>query len=588
MSPRTKIVCTMGPAVDHPDQLRRLIESGMSAARLNFSHGSHEEHLERVQKLKQLRMEMNVPLAIIVDTKGPEVRLGTMPADRAVQAGERLQLVDQRYYEQHLGDCLPLNPFEVTKSLVSGAAVLIDDGYLMAKVENEGAAGVFLRFENTGVIRSRKSVNVPGIKLNLPALTPKDEADLLFAIENELDWIAASFIRSAAHVLEIKQFLASHGGHKILVAAKIENQEGVDHFDEIVQVSDGIMVARGDLGVEVPLAQVPRLQKMMIRKACLAGKPVITATQMLESMIQNPRPTRAEVSDVANAIYDSSSGVMLSGETAVGKYPVQTVQTMRSIIEEAEGDFDYRRFFSATSEMEFAEITSSIAMAAVKTAISSKAKAIFCFTHSGHTAHLISRHRPQMRILAMTSDRQVYNQLAIIWGVDPVLVDYSSTLAEAFSKVASYALGRGWVEEGDLILTTAGSPFGVPGSTNVMMLEYVGDVLVRAQRGFGPKVKGVLARMYAPQPGICNKNNIALLNHFDASYEPYLAHAGGVVFEGRTDDLKSAQELWSCCVRLNIPLIICAKSDGSSLVDGAYVKLDPARALILRMKSSVH
>jgi pyruvate kinase len=344
MHTRTKIICTIGPAVSSYEKILELIDAGMNVARLNFSHGTHADHLQVIQHLKKARKTRKIPLAIMLDTKGPEIRLGKMKkGEVSVKAGQKILLVK----EEVEGDekRWQVTPEVVVDSLKPGVMVLFDDGYVSSKVVERRKEGVVVEIQNPGVLKSLKGVNVPGLNANIPAMTEQDVKDIIFGCKQDVDIIAASFIRSADHVLEIKQLLSDQSKPVILVIAKIENSLGVENFDAIIQVADGIMVARGDLGVELPLKQVPSLQKMMIRKCVHAAKPVVTATQMLESMIKNPRPTRAEVSDVANAIYDSTSAVMLSGETAIGQYPIEAVSMMRAIVQEAEKNFRYEEFF---------------------------------------------------------------------------------------------------------------------------------------------------------------------------------------------------------------------------------------------------
>ena len=369
----------MGPAVSSYEKILELIDAGMDVARINFSHGTQDEHHIVIENLKQAREEKQVPLAIMLDTKGPEIRVGKMRSD-AVQyeAGSEVMLVS----DDAEGDekKIPIGPVSVLKSLKEGMTVLFDDGYIVAKVIKKGPV---IQIQNAGLLRTHKGVNIPGANIVLPAMTEQDVKDIVFGCEHDIDVIAGSFIRSAEHVLEIKKLLAQQKKSDIFVIAKIENALGVENFDEILKVADGIMVAPGDLGVELPLREVPRLQKMMIRKCYQSFKPVVTATQMLESMIKNPRPTRAEVSDVANAIYDATSCAMLSGETAMGQYPIESVQMMRSIIEETEKDFPYRDFFERDGRIESKDVSVSVALAAVKTANTAGAKAIFAFTSSG-------------------------------------------------------------------------------------------------------------------------------------------------------------------------------------------------------------
>ncbi len=459
----------MGPAVASYEKILELIDAGMDVARINFSHGTQDEHHIVIENLKQAREEKQVPLAIMLDTKGPEIRVGRMRSDAVqLEAGSEVLLVG----EDIVGDekRIPIGPPSVLKSLNENMTVLFDDGYIVAKVIKKGPV---IQIQNAGLLRTHKGVNIPGANILLPAMTEQDVKDIIFGCEHDVDVIAGSFIRSAEHVLEIKKLLAQQKKSDIFVIAKIENALGVQNFDEILAAADGIMVARGDLGVELPLREVPRLQKMMIRKCYQSFKPVVTATQMLESMIKNPRPTRAEVSDVANAIYDATSCAMLSGETAMGQYPIETVQMMRSIIEETEKDFPYRDFFERDGRIESKDISVSVALAAVKTAYTAGAKAIFAFTSSGFTARLISRFRPQMPIVALTSNPKVYHQLGFSWGVHPVYPSPCQNVQEAFAQAGRFALEQGIVKPGDLVVITAGVPFGVSGSTNMMIVDRI-------------------------------------------------------------------------------------------------------------------
>ncbi|MEN9344462.1 MAG: hypothetical protein RLZZ453_1249 [Chlamydiota bacterium] len=466
---KTKIVCTMGPSVDSEEKIDALIHAGMSCARINFSHGTQAEHRVVIERLKKCRQKNRVPLAIMLDTKGPEIRLGMVEKEQfSVEKGDLLTLTSKPV----LGNkqSVQITPSCVLQALTVGTKVLIDDGYLMTEVVEQSPESVVVKCGNSAWIRSQKGVNIPGIKIDLPAMTAQDVDDIRFGVKEGIDMIAASFIRSRAHVEEIRKLLCQEGAPHIPILAKIENSLGVEHFDEILEAADGIMVARGDLGVELPLKKIPSLQKMMIRKCYQAGKTVVTATQMLESMIKNPRPTRAEVSDVANAIYDSTSAVMLSGETAVGAYPIETVQMMRSIVEEAEGDFEYRRFFDQQQLPDCKDISSSIALAAVRAAYSTGAKAIFCCTHSGFTAQRIARFRPSTPIFVFTS---AYHQMAIDWGIIPVDLAPASTLQEAVKVISAFAISKRLLKKGDVVIVTGGTPFGKIGSTNMMLVETV-------------------------------------------------------------------------------------------------------------------
>ncbi len=476
MNIKTKIICTIGPSVSTLEGITQLIQSGMNIARLNFSHGTHEEHKESIRLLKQAREICDKPLAIMLDTKGPEIRIGKVAQEGvSVSPGVQILLTCDNTSTGN-AQRIAIRPDMVIEHLQVGMTLLIDNGYIQAKVIEISSAGVMIEFLNYGTIFSSKGVNIPGVEIPLPAVTEKDLADIEFGCREGVDIIAASFIRDVETVRAIKNLAAQFDRSDLLIISKIENHRGVDNFDQILKASDGIMIARGDLGVEVPLSQVPKLQKMMIRKCNLLGKPVVTATQMLESMIQNPRPTRAEVSDVANAIYDGTSSVMLSGETAIGKYPFETVHIMKSIIEESEHDFDYTAFFDMHTKLTYADVPSALTLACVKTAESLKAKAIFTFTKSGGTAKLLSRLKPTMPIIAFTSNKGTFHQLSILWGVIPVHCEEPlTTTYDAFKWASSYGVASGMAREGDLIVLTAGCPMWTPGTSNTILVESIGN-----------------------------------------------------------------------------------------------------------------
>jgi pyruvate kinase len=572
----------MGPAVASPDKIEALLAAGMNVARLNFSHGTHEEHGQMIHYLKAAREKLKIPLAIMLDTKGPEIRLGKLKNDQiTLTQGQRFWLVK----EEVLGDSqqITLTPPIALDALKKDTFVLLDNGYIITHVVDIDSRGVQVEVDHGGTIKSTRGVNIPSAEVELPPMTPKDEADIRFGCQQDIDWIAASFIRSAEHVLAIKKLLEDENKSDIAVIAKIENRMGVQNFDSIVQVADGIMVARGDLGVELPLTQVPRLQKMMIRKSFLAGKPSVTATQMLESMMVNPRPTRAETSDVANAIYDSTSAVMLSGETAVGNYPIQAAQVMKAIIEEAEADFSYYDFFKQSTQRTFYDVPSSVAAASINTAYSANAKAIFAFTTSGSTARLLSRFRPEMPIIAMTSNLKVYHQLALCWGVFPILCKEAHTIEDAKKKISEYALAKGLVQYGDLVVITAGTPFGRPGTTNMMIVDSIGDVLVRGSEGIGDKVHGKI--LLGPTPEMKDytvRGKIIVLKFCDESYLPHLKNATGVILQNHVDDVESEKYLKKIAKALNLSMIIRAESASDVLRNEQLVTLDPHQAIVYK------
>jgi len=581
---RTKIVCTVGPAVASYEKMVAMMEAGMNVARLNFGHGTLEEHTRNVANLKKAREQLKRPLAIMIDVKGPEIRVGKVPGDALpVKPGQRFKLVPIGDKPAALGE-IPMRPSEALQAVSRGMKILFDDGNILSTVVEAHPEEVVIEIQNSGVLKSGKGINMPGAHLNLPAVTPKDVADLKFGCENDVDLVAASFIRSSHHVLSYKEFLAKQGKPEILVIAKIENSHGVENFDSIVQVADGIMIARGDLGVEVDLALVPKLQKMMIRKCYQAGKPSITATQMLESMISNPRPTRAEVSDVANAIYDSTSAIMLSGESAIGKYPVEAVRRMKGISYEAEADFPFRVFFEQHSQSDYHDLSSAVAMSAVKTAYSANAKAIFAFTTSGMTARLVSRLRPQMPIIAVTPHEKAYHQLALNWGILPIHCPGCKSAKEAFAVASSSALEQGIISFGDIVVVTAGVPFGIKGTTNLMTVQSIGDVLVRGLKGFGPRVTGRVSIVLSPEAIDPEKleGRLVVIPHCDNTFLPILKHAGGVILQNYIGDTASEKYAALAAKTFEIPVITRADGAMSVLKEGEEITLDPQRGLIYR------
>jgi pyruvate kinase len=580
---KTKIICTIGPSVNTTEKMVELMQAGMNVARLNFSHGTQEGHLQSIQSLKEARRQMGQPLSIMLDTKGPEIRLGKFQDGFAfLNPGQSFSLLKREVMGNERE--ATLLPGSVLDQLNYGTRILFDDGYICSHVVEKSEEGVVVLIENGGKVSSGKGVNIPNAHLELPAVTPKDISDIQFGCLHDVDLIAASFIRSAEHVLTIKKILADEKKHDILVIAKIENSEGVQNFDNIVQAADGIMIARGDLGVEVPLSHVPRLQKMMIRKSYLVGKPVVTATQMLESMIHNPRPTRAETSDVANAIYDSTSAVMLSGETAVGRYPIEAVNVMRAIVEEAEADFNYRAFFDQHAPLVYHDVPSAVTLATVKTAYSSNAKAIFAFTRGGVTARLLSRLRPKMPIIAMTTQEKSYHQLAFNWGVIPMHCSSCNSIREGFTQISEFALERQLVAYGDLVVVTAGTPFGVSGTTNMMMVESIGDVLVRGHIGYGARVHGNVAIVLAPEakPPYAVRNQMLVIAKCDETYFPLIREAAAIILQNHINDISSEKYAKKVALMLGKPVLLRADAACQVLKEGQLVTLDPEKALVYK------
>lgn len=470
---KTKVICTLGPAVDNEEMMRKLIRSGMDAARFNFSHGSHEEHLGRLNKLKAVRDSMSRPVATILDTKGPEIRIKSFDVKKIdLEAGNTFTLTtaDEVGNASRVSVTYPQLHQEVTP----GMEILIDDGLVALKVEEIQGQDIRCVVENGGSLSANKSINIPGVHIHLPALTEKDISDLEFAVKNDFDYIAASFVRRAADVQAVREVLDSFGGQDVKIISKIENQEGVDNIDEILEASDGIMVARGDLGVEIPAARVPILQKQIIRKGLKVGKPIITATQMLDSMIRNPRPTRAEVSDVANAVFDGTSCVMLSGETASGKYPIEALSTMVNTVTAAEEAIDYWGRFRERSLLPVVSgISDAITHSCCLTAMDLNASAILAATRSGYTAKVISRFRPACPIVALCQNESTRRQLAISWGVHPYLSGEVDSTDRMFSLAVDVARKENAVQIGDTVVITAGVPLGQSGTTNLIKAQIV-------------------------------------------------------------------------------------------------------------------
>lgn len=583
MNTHTKIICTIGPSVNSLDRIIALIDKGMNVARLNFSHGTHEEHLQVIHLLKIARKQLGVPLAIMLDTKGPEIRLGKIKDGQLTLApGHHWQLVKEPV-EGNL-DRVNITPDYIIDRLEVGDRLLFDDGYIAAKVIDIREGLAVIETENGGVIKTGKGVNIPHANLSLPAITEKDIEDIRFGCEQDIDLIAVSFVRSPDHVLIIKKLLADAKKQDIQVVAKIENSQGVEQFDSILQVADGIMIARGDLGVQVPLSAVPRLQKMMIRKCYLAGKPAVTATQMLESMINNPRPTRAEASDVANAIYDGTSAVMLSGETAIGKFPLEAVEVMKSIIAEAEADFDYANLFDQHARFTYNDVPSAVTLATVKTAYSSNAKAIFAFTSGGSTARLLSRLRPPMPIVAITPNEKCYHQLSFSWGVVPFFSNVPKSFSEAFEAISIFALEKQYVSYGDLVVVTAGSPFGISGTTNTMIVESIGDVLVRGDHGIGGRIYGNVALVLSSDSRLAYsvKDHLLVIAKCDASYLPLIKEASGVILQNHVNDYESENYLLRVGEELRKPVIVRADAACRILKEGQLVTLYPDKALVYK------
>lgn len=479
---KTKIICTMGPATDDVAVVKEMIQAGMNIARFNFSHGDHEEHLTRMNIVRQAREELGMPTALLLDTRGPEIRTGTYSTGKIeVHEGQTFTLTTREVEGDET--MVSINYMGLPADVTAGTQILIDDGLVAFEVKETTDTDIICTALNNGSLSGRKSVNVPGLKLNMPYLSEKDVADLIFGCEQQVNFVAASFCRTAQDMKDLRAVLNAHGGEKIQIIAKIENMEGVDNIEEILDEVEGIMVARGDLGVEVPFEYLPVIQKNLIKATLRHGKCAVTATQMLDSMAKNPRPTRAEVSDVANAVFDGTGAIMLSGETSVGKYPVETVATMSAIAENAEQNINYEN--RRGSRHEFRKMvqvgdpkTNAIAHAVCTTGVDLGAKCIVAFTETGSTAEAVSSRRPSVMIVGATPNEKTYNSMSINWGVQPCLVKKPGSNTDLYAQAVRAAAETAGAGVGDIIVVTAGMPVGRVTYTNTMrVIEITEDML---------------------------------------------------------------------------------------------------------------
>lgn len=469
---KTKIVCTLGPATDNEEIMKQLMLEGMNVARCNFSHGIHEDHKKRMDMVKKVRSEVNKPVAILLDTKGPEVRVKQFKDGRVtLQEGQLFCLTAEEVEGTQEKVSVTYN--RLYEDLEPGMKVLIDDGLIEMRVEKVEQADIVCRVINGGVVSNNKGINIPDVKLSMPYLSERDREDILFGITQDVDFIAASFVQKKDDVMQLRKLLDKNGGEGIKIISKIENMQGVENIDEIIEASDGIMIARGDMGVEIPYEEVPVIQKMIIKKVYEVGKQVITATQMLESMIKNPRPTRAEATDIANAVYDGTSAIMLSGETAAGAYPIEAVKTMVRIAERTEQDIDYRKRFFNHDRKANPDVTDAICHATCTTAHDLNARAIVTVTKSGNSARMISRYRPASDIIGCATSEKVCRQLNLGWGIIPIQLNEEKDVFELFDKAMIAAKKMKLLENGDLTVVTSGVPIGISGTTNMIKVQYV-------------------------------------------------------------------------------------------------------------------
>ena len=471
---KTKIICTLGPSTDQEGVLRELVANGMNVARFNFSHGSHEEHLGRFEKLKAIREELGKPVAALLDTKGPEIRLKDFKnGTEMLEAGQTFTLTTREV--EGTKEICSITYKDLPHDVHEGGTIMLDDGLIMLRIEKVTDTDITCTVLNNGKIKTKKGVNVPGVHLSMPYLSQKDREDIIFGIQNGFDFIAASFVRTAQDVYDIRNLLNEYDSN-IRIIAKIENREGVNNIDSILSAADAVMVARGDLGVEIDFTELPGIQKNVIDRSFSFGKPIVTATQMLDSMMVNPRPTRAEISDVANAIYDGTSAIMLSGETAAGAYPVEALKTMSAIAERTEQE-NHARFVPLTENTGKISVSDATAHAACLTAKDVNAAAIVTVSESGNTARLLSKYRPEQPIIACVMKEQVQRQLALSWGITPLMMPLAHSTDELIEMSTSLAKENGYLHNGELAVVTAGVPVGVSGTTNMIKIHMVGNCL---------------------------------------------------------------------------------------------------------------
>ncbi|MDQ0214981.1 pyruvate kinase [Oikeobacillus pervagus] len=583
---KTKIVCTIGPASESIEMLEKLISAGMNVARLNFSHGNHEEHAARIKNIREASKKAGRTVGILLDTKGPEIRTNNME-NGVVELQQGKNVIVSMHEVLGTPEKFSVTYSGLIDDVTKGSKILLDDGLIGLEVVSvdKQKGEILTKILNSGTLKNKKGVNVPGVSVNLPGITQKDAEDIMFGIEQGIDFIAASFVRRSSDVLEIRQLLEEHQAPHIQIIPKIENQEGVDKIDEILEISDGLMVARGDLGVEIPAEEVPLVQKQLIKKCNELGKPVITATQMLDSMQRNPRPTRAEASDVANAIFDGTDAIMLSGETAAGNYPLEAVETMHNIASRAETALNFKEILTTQSKNTQHNMTDAIGQSVAHTAINLDVNAIIAPTESGHTARMIARYRPKAPIIAVTSDESVSRRLALVWGVFSQIGQKVKTTDEMLELAVEESLNTGLVKHGDLVVITAGVPVGETGTTNLMKIHVVGDIVAKGQ-GIGRKSaygKVVLAKNAKEALEKVDEQTILVTIGTDKEMMPAIEKCVAVITEegGLTSHAAVAG------INLGVPVIVGVENALALLEDGEEVTVDASRGVIYKGHASV-
>lgn len=576
MLKKTKIVCTVGPSTDKPGVLESMMEAGMNVARFNFSHGSHEEHAKRIARVREAANNVKKPIALMLDTKGPEMRLGLFAEGKVfLEKGQKFVLTGRDV--QGTKEIASVNHKHLPKEVAPGNIILISDGLVSLHVDAVEGDDIITTVNNSGQIGDRKRVAAPGVAVNLPPLSEQDVADIQFGIANKMDFIAASFIQRAADVLAIRKILEV-GNYSMDIIPKIENAEGVNNIDEIIKVADGLMVARGDLGVEIPAEEVPLVQKMLIQKCNKAGKPVITATQMLESMVTNPRPTRAEASDIANAIFDGSDAIMLSGETASGQYPLEAVQTMARIAVRTEISLQHSDILMEKGIQLQRTTTDAISHATAQISHELGAAAIVTSTQSGYTARMVSKYRPQSTIVAVTPCEKTVRRMLLLWGVYPILGPSFNNTDEMVQSAVTTSLQEGVVKDGDLVVVTAGVPAGLSGTTNMIRVHIVGNILLRGT-GIGQRaVTGqvVVATSLKEITTKFKSGDILVVNSIDEELAPYAAKAAAIIAE--EGGLTSHAAIVG--VSFGMPVLVGVEGATERLQDGTVVTVDASRGIV--------
>ncbi|MFQ7322437.1 MAG: pyruvate kinase, partial [Lactobacillus delbrueckii] len=568
---KTKIVSTLGPASDDIETITKLAEAGANVFRFNFSHGNHEEHLARMNMVREVEKKTGKLLGIALDTKGAEIRTTDQEGGKfTINTGDEIR-VSMDATKAGNKDMIHVTYPGLFDDTHVGGTVLIDDGAvgLTIKAKDEEKRELVCEAQNTGVIGSKKGVNAPGVEIRLPGITEKDTDDIRFGLKHGINFIFASFVRKAQDVLDIRALCEEANASYVKIFPKIESQEGIDNIDEILQVSDGLMVARGDMGVEIPFINVPFVQKTLIKKCNALGKPVITATQMLDSMQENPRPTRAEVTDVANAVLDGTDATMLSGESANGLYPVQSVQAMHDIDVRTEKELDTRNTLALQRFEEYkgSNVTEAIGESVVRTAQELGVKTIIAATSSGYTARMISKYRPDATIVALTFDEKIQHSLGIVWGVEPVLAKKPSNTDEMFEEAARVAKEHGFVKDGDLVIIVAGVPFGQSGTTNLMKLQIIGNQLAQGLGvGTGSVIgKAVVANSAEEANAKVHEGDILVAKTTDKDYMPAIKKASGMIVEA--SGLTSHAAVVG--VSLGIPVVVGVADATSKIADGS-------------------